>query len=783
MSRTIKPLLLALCLFCLALTAFGQQSKFSKIRIYEGKKYIKALYNAGVAMDHLEQEKDALIGFFSEAEFAHIKKTGCRYDVLVDDMLADFLQNNANQLPTMQGRPCASPADTITTPKDFKLGKMGGYFTLSELQGHLDNMAAKYPKLITKRAPVGVFKTSEGRSLEFVKISDNPTADERNTETQILYTSLTHAREPMGLSQLVFFMYYLLENYEKNSHVKHLVNNFELVFMPCLNPDGYVYNETIAPAGGGMWRKNRRVVGRNFGVDLNRNFGVGWGGEGSSEDPSSDIYRGTSAFSEPETQAYKWFIEQNNFKIALNYHTFSNLLLFPYGYTFDQCKDHEAYTKVSKTLVSVCDYTNQPSNALYLASGVSDDWLYDQMKVMGMTPEVGEAFWLTSDNIEPTCKKLVWKNLALPLMVNGYTEFLHNFSANELPEGKSDLPFSITPIGFKSASKVTVSLSSTNKNVVCGPPVTFESLQAFESAAGSLSLEVLNTAKDAEVITLFFKVTDGITDFSYKATKIYTPEFENRLIFEDKFADGNNWILSSGWGVATNQSSSAPSSLSDSPTGNYRRNMSTPVYMRNSLNLAPYTNAYLSFKIKYDLNVINKADYFQIVITDNAECYKILNGNLATGNEEFDKGYLGKSDWVTQTIDISEFTGGPLNVYLYLNTDGSDDADGVYIDDLQVFSRIKKDSSPTGLNDPALEASIRLYPNPSTDKILLDLPQNLNKSMSIRIRNSAGQLVKTFDYQNPQQFLELATGLLPAGVYSLELQTGERIAIKRFVKE
>ena len=87
-----------------------------------------------------------------------------------------------------------------------------------------------------------------------------------------------------------------------------------MVCIPVINPDGYVYNELIEPDGGGMHRKNRRNTncgnGTTRGVDLNRNFGYEWGADniGSSSDPCSEVYRGDSAFSEPEAQAVRDFI-------------------------------------------------------------------------------------------------------------------------------------------------------------------------------------------------------------------------------------------------------------------------------------------------------------------------------------------------------------------------------------------------------------------------------------------------------------------------------------------
>src|SRR6185295_2157584 len=130
-------------------------------------------------------------------------------------------------------------------PSHFSLGSMGGYLTYQEMLDNLDSMFSNFPNLITIRQQVGTGTSIEGRPLYYVKISDNPTVSE--PEPQMLYTALHHAREPESLSQLIYYMWYLLENYSSSSLVQNIVNNSELYFIPCINPDGYVYNETIAP--------------------------------------------------------------------------------------------------------------------------------------------------------------------------------------------------------------------------------------------------------------------------------------------------------------------------------------------------------------------------------------------------------------------------------------------------------------------------------------------------------------------------------------------------------
>src|SRR6185369_7961072 len=110
------------------------------------------------------------------------------------------------------------------------------------------------------------------------------------------------------------------------------VNSREIYIIPCVNVDGYVFNESTDPAGGGMWRKNRRDNGDGtFGVDLNRNYNIDWGNCNApvagvaancgSFTTSSDSYFGTGPFSEPETKALRDFTFERTFKLSIDQHS------------------------------------------------------------------------------------------------------------------------------------------------------------------------------------------------------------------------------------------------------------------------------------------------------------------------------------------------------------------------------------------------------------------------------------------------------------------------------
>ncbi len=161
----------------------------------------------------------------------------------------------------------------------FSLGSMVGFCTYTEMLAHLDFMAENYPGLIPPIDAIDGETTGDERPVYRTKISDNPQTNE--AEPEVLYTSLLHAREPGSMQQMLFFTYYLLENNDTNEEIETLVDQNEMYFIPRINPDGYLNNESISPDSGGMWRKNRRLIQTGiYGVDyytphsLNHNFSI-----------------------------------------------------------------------------------------------------------------------------------------------------------------------------------------------------------------------------------------------------------------------------------------------------------------------------------------------------------------------------------------------------------------------------------------------------------------------------------------------------------------------------
>ncbi|MGF1871091.1 M14 family zinc carboxypeptidase [Photobacterium indicum] len=192
------------------------------------------------------------------------------------------------------------------------------YLSYQDTIDFLTEAMAKHPDLIRLQ---NIGDTHEGRPIMMVTISqDVAYAD---LKPALLYTGTIHAREWIGIELAVNFIQYLLDNYPSNPEVVEALTRNTLYIVPCLNPDGFEYSRNHFS----FWRKNRRDNGDGtFGVDLNRNFGINFR---QSTNTQSNIYGGPAAFSEPETQAIKQFVElHNNIKIALDYHSQGNVF-FP----------------------------------------------------------------------------------------------------------------------------------------------------------------------------------------------------------------------------------------------------------------------------------------------------------------------------------------------------------------------------------------------------------------------------------------------------------------------
>jgi predicted deacylase len=193
------------------------------------------------------------------------------------------------------------------------------YISYDETLEFFAEAKKKYPDLIDTKV---IGKTWENRDILMVIISKD--VKNAHKKPALLYTGTIHAREWIGIELAVAFAKHIIEQIDLEPLIDILFTNGTIYMVPCLNPDGFEYSRNHFS----FWRKNRRQnADGSFGVDLNRNFPVGFK---KSNDPSSNIYGGPEPFSEPETSAMRDFMQEgnHNITIALDYHSQGNVF-FP----------------------------------------------------------------------------------------------------------------------------------------------------------------------------------------------------------------------------------------------------------------------------------------------------------------------------------------------------------------------------------------------------------------------------------------------------------------------
>jgi murein tripeptide amidase MpaA len=703
-----KNLLLGVIFLLSSIAIFPQNYKEVKIYI-NNISDVQILQNAGMEFDHFRTNKDNSINvFIDENDFAILQRSGFSYEIVINDWNSYY-----SALPKMSEEEKSLALQKVEQDygiTGFNYGSMGGFYTLAEVNAELDEMYAQYPNLITQKVSIG--NTIEGRPMYMVKISDNPNQNEN--EPQVLYTALIHAREPESMEQMIFFMFYLLENYGTDPEVTYLVNNRELYFIPVDNPDGYEYNHIQYPNGGGMWRKNRRNNGGGtYGIDLNRNFGpyAYWNSSngGSSTNPGDDTYRGTAPFSEPETANIRDFIATKYLKNALNYHTYGNYLIYPYAALDAETADSLAFREYSGDMTSYNGYTAGLTleTVGYSVRGSSDDYFYDgdvvanHGKIIAMTPEVGSTgFWPSQSEIIPLAQENLQPNLYYA-WVAGESVHLENPNFAQEYFNPGDI-VNMYP-SFKNKGLTTgynvgiqVNSLSTYATINTGS-ATLDSIQARSASqlTSPLTFTISQAVPEEEVIKLEFVTSLNSTPLSKDTISfiIGTPVFV--------FADTTNnptslWTItktpasSPQWDSTYKSFHSTPNSYTDSKNGNYISNAIVTMALTNSINLTGYNHPRLVFWTKYDIE--SNWDYGQVdVSTNNGGTWIPLHGiytepGVGSFQPNGEPLYDGqRSNWVREEMDLTSYKSAQNKIRFQLNSDGSVTRDGWYVDDIGII--------------------------------------------------------------------------------------------------
>jgi hypothetical protein len=766
---------------------FAQQPSWSKVKIDISQQGLQGLAMAGI---------DVTSGFvkrgewfetdLSEGELELVTEAGYSYETLIFDVSAFYAQRAQNDPYTLT----RDITEEWPTPLHWELGSMGGFYTLDEVMNELDEMHSLYPNLISERAPLSTTNLShEGRMQYWVRLSDNPDVNE--DEPEILYTGLHHAREPMSVQQMIWYMWHLLENYDTDPDIQVLVNNTEMYFIPVVNVDGYEYNYQTNPNGGGMWRKNRRNNGGSYGVDPNRNYGYKWGldNEGSSPDPSNQTYRGPSAFSEPITQNVRDFCNDYEFKIAMNYHSYSDLLLYSWGYTPDVSPDDELFHELAVLMTKENHYTVGPgSTTIYPVNGDSNDWMYGEQetkdKTLAYTPEVGngsDGFWPSTSRIVPLCQEQMWQNITAARLVGKYAKVIDQ-SPIAIKELSGYFKYNIKRLGLTDCDTFMVSIQPVDPSVLTvGDANHHENMTLLQAIDDSISFQLAAGTESGTTFKYILSVDNGEYILSDTISKVYGSEV---VIFEDDCEDMDNWT-SSRWNITTEDYHSPVASITDSPNSHYNNNQTSTIYLDTTIDLSGISMAFLNFWAKWSIET--GYDYLQVSANANNGTWVPLSGNYTIpGNSNQAEGepiYDGnQEEWVKEKMSLSAFAGETITLRFQLKSDAYEVRDGFYFDDLNVTVI----GAVTGINNKLSTEKVyisNVYPNPADDQLNVDYNLNGNRSAAYQLLSITGSSVIAGNVTDNSGTLHLNTAQLPAGIYYFRLiSNNESVVRKAIVK-
>jgi hypothetical protein len=637
-----------------------------------------------------------------------------------------------------------------------------------------------------------------------VKVSANVL--ETEDEPAFYFVGEHHAREPISTEVCMSVLTHLLENYGTDLIITNLLNSAEVWFVPLLNPDGQkiVIDQTDV-----WWRKNIRDNNGNQsfdhqsygsgtdGVDLNRNYGYYWGYTSASGSFNDVTYHGESPFSEPETQVFRDFVQTRRFLAGISYHSYGEYVLFPYGYVRNiQGPDRDemyALAQEMAALIPAVDggyYDPMPSWQLYPVSGSSDDWIYGYTGAFAYTVEMATEFippaaemtQIVANHTEAalTLLKRMNKKMLKGHVTNAETG--DPLVARIYVEGIDDDPIWRTPICSDSLFGAYYRLLPTgvfNVKYMCEGFETYETLVTITDTNVTVMDAALLPSQPYELsvyvrgdfyeslggASVSFEPGDGTVyetnaDGQFQVPGFYPGQYQitvskpgygtlvlirnvaspsiglritNAPALNENFEAGmSNWQASGNWGRTTLEAHEGSYSLADSPTGNYQSNSNSTCKLINPLALQDVQNANLQFWMKCSFP--QDSDNVSLEYSLNNTTWTVLDF------------YTGISDWTLESYNLNSFIGGNLYLRFKLNTDGSLNGNGIFIDDFKLYMSSDFTVVPSdGVVPPVF--SLTAYPNPFSAgaKVVIRSSALIADPLKVSVYNLKGQLVKSFD--------------------------------------
>ncbi|KAF5893478.1 carboxypeptidase A1-like, partial [Clarias magur] len=253
------------------------------------------------------------------------------YDIMIQD-LQDVLEEEQREMLRAKS----------LQPRSTDDYNYASYHTLNEINSFIDQLVQENPGFVSK---IVIGQSYEGRPLNILKFSTGANRPGLWIDTGI------HSREWVTQASGIWFSKKIVTDYGRDAELTDILNKYDIFLEIVTNPDGFQFTHT----NNRMWRKTRKPNPGSscVGVDPNRNWDAAFGGPGASSTPCSETYRGPRANSEPEVKAIVDFVQSHgNIKAFVSIHSYSQMLLYPYGYTKTPCKDQAELHELARQAIT-----------------------------------------------------------------------------------------------------------------------------------------------------------------------------------------------------------------------------------------------------------------------------------------------------------------------------------------------------------------------------------------------------------------------------------------------
>ncbi|KAI8867931.1 Zn-dependent exopeptidase [Ramicandelaber brevisporus] len=344
---------------------------------YDGHVLIRVKTSSAALHDELANHdiwshtRDGINVHVSPSELVHLQQKygeSFKYEVvsaniqsLIDQDEASIAKSARKLTPfsavasTVAAEDSADAVDGVFGAAAWNLNTTGWHTTYhpyADIKLFYQNLACKYSNLVKYIPSIG--KTIEGRNIFAIEIT-SPVRPAGGKKSAFFQFNI-HAREWISGALGQFFSEQLASNYNKDARVKNILDKVSISIVGVANPDGYIYSMNTER----LWRKNRRFNGvvngtDSYGVDLNRNWKMGWGLAGGSNETEAENYYGNGPASEPETRALQGYFDKLPQKLlGIDLHSCGQLVIYPYAYTGERppAQDLAKYTEVIDKMIA-----------------------------------------------------------------------------------------------------------------------------------------------------------------------------------------------------------------------------------------------------------------------------------------------------------------------------------------------------------------------------------------------------------------------------------------------